>query len=475
MDRPNPTRLVEVWEDDIVPALSEYITIPNVSPAYDPGWEDAGHMAAAVDLVRDWCAARPIEGLSVRVQELPGLTPLILCDVAASAGYTGEDTVLLYGHVDKQPPMEGWADGLGPWTPVRRGDRLYGRGGGDDGYAAFAALAAIEEVQRRGAAHSRCVVVIEASEESGSPDLPAHIEALGDELGDPSLVVCLDSGCPSYDRLWITTCLRGLVEVKLRVDVLEEGVHSGSAGGIVPSSFRILRLLLDRIEDPATGALLVPELHAEVPADRKAELTAAAEELGDAVAGEWPLVDGLRACHDGDPAAQMLARTWEPSLAYVGADGWPPTAAAGNVLRPSTTFALSFRLPPSTDPEAAVGAVEEALTKDPPYGARVTVERVAVAKGFNAPPFDPWLTAAMEEASQHAWQASARTFGEGGSIPFMAMLGSMFPAAQFLVTGVLGPGSNAHGPNEYLHVPYAAALTGAIADVIGAHAVRGQA
>ena len=243
------TDLQSVWEDDIVPTLSEYITIPNVSPAYDSDWEAAGHMAAAVTLVRDWCASRPIDGLTVTVQDLPGRTPLIVCDVAASSGYEGDDTVLLYGHVDKQPPMEGWSEGLGPWTPVRRGDRLYGRGGGDDGYAAFAALAAIEELQRQGRDHARCVAVIEASEESGSPDLPAHIDALGDALGDPSLVVCLDSGCPTYDRLWITTCLRGLLELKLRVEVLEEGMHSGSSGGIVPSSIRSRRMRRIRNDD----------------------------------------------------------------------------------------------------------------------------------------------------------------------------------------------------------------------------------
>jgi acetylornithine deacetylase/succinyl-diaminopimelate desuccinylase-like protein len=378
----------------------------------------------------------------------------------------------LYGHVDKQPPMEGWAEGLGPWTPVRRGDRLYGRGGGDDGYAAFAALAAIEEIQRRGGAHARCVAVIEASEESGSPDLPAHLEALGDALGEPSFVVCLDSGCANYDRLWATTCLRGLVSVKLTVEVLEEGVHSGSAGGIVPSSFRIMRVLLDRIEEASTGSILLPELRAEVPADRRAELAATATDLGVAVAGEFPLVEGLQACHDGDPIAQLLARTWEPSVSYVGVDGIPPTAVAGNVLRPRTTFALSFRLPPTVDPDTAATAIDTTLSADPPYGARVTVERVAEAYGFNAPPFAPWLLDAMEAASQRGWNEPVASYGEGGTIPFMPMLGRTFPDAQFLVTGVLGPGSNAHGPNEYVHVPYAATLTGAIADVIAAHATR---
>ncbi|HET7721175.1 MAG TPA: M20/M25/M40 family metallo-hydrolase, partial [Acidimicrobiales bacterium] len=247
------------WEGEVLPSLTDYIAIPALSPMFDPGWSDAGHIDGAVEHVRQWCAARPIDGLDVSVHRLPGRTPVIVADVAASPGVPEGDTVLLYGHLDKQPPMDGWLEGLGPFSPVRRGDRLYGRGGADDGYAAFAALTAIEAVQRHGGRHARCVLLVEASEESGSPDLPAHIDALADRIGSPSLVVCLDSGCATYDRLWVTTSLRGLLGMAVRVQVLGEGVHSGSAGGVVPSSFRLLRQLLDRIEDAATGELLLPE------------------------------------------------------------------------------------------------------------------------------------------------------------------------------------------------------------------------
>ncbi len=464
----------QLWEDDILPALTDYIAIPNVSPAYDADWAAKGHMADAVELVRAWCAARPIEGLTVEVHELAGRTPVVVVDVPAAGGGPragADDVVLLYGHLDKQPPMAGWLDGLGPWSPVRRGERLYGRGGADDGYAAFAALAAIQAVQAGGGSHARCVLLVEASEESGSPDLPAHVEALATLLGSPSLVVCLDSGCATFDRLWATTSLRGLAGVTITVRVLEEGVHSGAAGGMVPSSFRLLRQLLDRVEDAATGQVLLPELHVEIPADRVAELTATATELGHA-GGVFPLVDGLVPAHHGDPAAQLLARTWRPALAYVGADGLPPTAQAGNVLRPSTTLGLSFRLPPSADPDAATAAIGRALRTDPPAGAEVTVTPDHSAAGWAAPPFSPWLAEALDAASQAAWGTPYRTIGEGGSIPFMAMLGARFPEAEFVVTGVLGPGTNAHGPNEYLHVPYATALTGAVAQILAAHAAR---
>lgn len=465
------------WDQDVLPALTDYIAIPNESPLFAPDWAERGDMTRAVALVRDWCAARPIEGATVAVHTLPGRTPVIVVEVPAwpmSAGGGGADadTVLLYGHLDKQPAMIGWDEGLGPWTPVRRGEKLYGRGGADDGYAAFASLTAIEAVRAAGGSHARCVLLIEASEESGSPDLPAHVGALADRIGTPSLVVCLDSGCATYDRMWVTTSLRGLVGVTVSVEVLTEGVHSGGAGGVVPSSFRVLRALLERIEDATTGDLILPELHGAVPADRAAQLEATATELGARPGAGFPVVDGLVVHHEGDPVAQLRARTWAPALAYVGIDGVPPLGAAGNVLRPRTVMKLSFRLAPTVEPDRAAAAIEAALTTSTPHGAAVRVEITDRAAGWNAPTHEPWLDEALRAASEAVYGHPARMIGEGGSIPFMAMLGERFPAAQFLVTGVLGPGSNAHGPNEFLHVPYATKLTAAVAHVLDAHARR---
>jgi acetylornithine deacetylase/succinyl-diaminopimelate desuccinylase-like protein len=460
-----------MWEREVVPSLADYIAIPALSPMFDPAWVESGHVDAAVEHVRAWCAARPIDGLDVSVHRLPGRTPVIVAEVAPSSGVP-DDTVLLYGHLDKQPPMDGWLEGLGPFTPVRRGDRLYGRGGADDGYAAFAALTAIEAIQQAGGRHARCVLVVEASEESGSPDLPAHIDALADRIGSPSLVVCLDSGCATYDRLWVTTSLRGLLGLSLRVRVLDEGVHSGSAGGVVPSSFRLLRQLLDRIEDAGTGELLLPELHADVPADRLDEMAATAAELGMEVAGAFPLVAGLQLQAGDEPAAILQARTWGPALAYVGAEGLPAMGIAGNVLRAETALKLSFRLPPTVDPLAAGEAVRAALAADPPSGAAVDVAVEDTGAGWNAPAFAPWLRQALDAGSEAAFGRPARTMGEGGSIPFMAMLGERFPEAQFVITGVLGPGANAHGPNEFLDIPCAIGVTTAVAHVVAAHAER---
>ncbi len=458
-----------VWTDDIVPALHDYIAIPNVSLAYDPAWRQHGHMDRAVALIRDWCAQRAVAGLAIEVQELPGRTPLIVIEVPAFNGGSDSDPVLLYGHLDKQPEMTGWRAGLGPWTPVLEGDRLYGRGGADDGYSAFASVLAIEAAQAEGFRHNRCVVLIEASEESGSPDLPAHLDALVDRIGTPSLVLCLDSGCMDYERLWVTTSLRGLASGELRVDVLTEGVHSGEASGVVPSSFRIARQVLDRIERSVDGVIIVAELHVDIPDDRRAQAQATAAEFP--IGAHYPWAGGTRPMVD-DPAEQLLARTWHPTLSVTGVGGIPSMEMAGNVLRPHTSFELSFRLPPTCDHAAALAAIERTIVADPPSAATVQFLHGISGPGWNAPTFAPWLQDALDDASQAAFGKPSRAFGEGGTIPFMGMLGDMFPHAQFVITGVLGPGTNAHGPNEYLHVPTARRLTSCLARLLQSHATR---
>ena len=461
------SRVDQIWDDEAVPALVDYITIPNLSPAFDRKWADHGHMQRAVDLVSEWIRSRPIKGMQLAVEQLPGRTPVIVAEIEGNA----PGTVVLYGHVDKQPEMAGWREGLGPWQPVLEGDFLYGRGAGDDGYAAFAALGAIEAVQAAGGTHARLIVLIEASEESGSPDLPAYIEALADRIGQPDLVVCLDSGCATWDRLWMTTSLRGLVGLALTVRVLDEGVHSGAAGGVVPSTFRILRQLLSRIEDESTGEILVRELHVELPADRQQEARATATDLGDEIVERYPFAGDSRPVVD-DPIAQLIAKTWQPALEVIGIDGVPSVRDGGNVLRPYTTASLSFRLPPTCDPERARDAIVRRLTEDPPHGCVVEVHGSEVASGWNAPPTAPWLSTAVDQASEAAFGLPARTIGEGGTIPFMAMFGERYPDAQFVITGVLGPETNAHGPNEFLHLPTAKRVTVAVAHLLDAHARR---
>lgn len=463
------TFIDDIWRGDIVPTLTDYIAIPNLSPAFEPGWAELGHMDQAVELFRAWAEARDIAGMTVEVHELEGRTPVLLLEIPATTPAPSGRTALLYGHLDKQPEMEGWDDDKGPWTPVMVGDRLYGRGGADDGYAMFASLAAIEALVAGGGVHERLVVLIEASEESGSPDLPAHVEALADRLGHVDLVVCLDSGCADFDHLWVTTSLRGLVGCTLSVDVLEQGVHSGSASGVVPSSFRVARALLARVEDAETGEILLPELHSDIPADVVDQIRRSA----DAVVGDlsFPYAGSTRPMHD-DPVELLLNRTWRPSLSVVGFDGAPAPGSAGNVLRPGTRLQLSFRLPPLVDPDVAAQAVVAALTADPPHAAQVTVTDLETGPGWAAPPLQPWLAEALDAAGAEHTGAAAGFLGEGGSIPFMGMLGEKFPDAQFVVTGVLGPGSNAHGPNEFLDLGLARKLTACVASLLVAHEAR---
>ncbi len=471
--------VAEMWDDEIVPQLVEYVRIPNKSPMFDADWVEHGYMEDAVRLMEAWARARPIPGMQLEVVRLEGRTPLIFIDIPASGEGSGDDCILLYGHLDKQPEMTGWDDDLGPWKPVLRDDKLYGRGGADDGYAIYGSLAAIMALQAQGVAHARCVVLIEACEESGSYDLPAYVDHLADRIGMPSLVVCLDSGCGNYDQLWCTTSLRGLAGGNFRVQVLDEGVHSGDASGVVPSSFRLLRQLLSRLEDEDTGRILPDGLHVEVPAERMAQARRCADVLDTAIYDKFPLLDGMRPMADGDDALTelVLNRTWRPALSVTGIDGMPPLASAGNVLRPHTAVKLSLRLPPTLDGRKAGELLQRTLLSDPPNGAKVTLELEKASSGWNAPATAPWLERAIDGASQAFFGRPAMYMGEGGSIPFMGMLGEKFPGAQFMITGVLGPHSNAHGPNEFLHIPMGKRVTASVAQVIAAHhaaSLRGE-
>jgi acetylornithine deacetylase/succinyl-diaminopimelate desuccinylase-like protein len=454
------------WDDSIVPTLQRYIEIPNKSPGFDAEWHARGHMRAAVDLLADWCANSGVAGLLHEIVELPGRTPLLLCTVAATA--PDAPAVLLYGHYDKQPEFTGWQDGLGPWSPVLKDGRLYGRGGADDGYAVFASLTAIRALQLAGVPHARCVVLIEGCEESGSYDLPAYLDALSSRIGTPDLVVCLDAECGDYEHLWLSSSLRGLLLGTLEVQVLSEGVHSGAASGIVPSSFRILRGLLDRIEDAATGRM-IDALHVPIDAKTRADAQAVVESLGNVITTRYPWQPGTHAITD-DPLELVLNNTWRPTLSVTGLSGAPPVTSAGNTLRPSTAAKLSIRLPPSLDGRTAERVVKETLESDPPYGASVRFASDGAQQGWAAPPLRPQLADSFAAASQRYFDRPVRYMGMGGTIPFLKMLGDRFPDAQFMVTGVLGPHSNAHGPNEFLDIETGKRVTACVAHVLADHA-----
>ena len=474
MDTSRITSFVSgLWDAEIVPQLVEYIRIPNKSPMFDKDWREHGYMDQAVKLMSTWANSKlaALAGATLEVVQLEGRTPLIYIDVPAQGlnGDKGTDeTVVLYGHLDKQPEMTGWADDLGPWKPVIKGDKLYGRGGADDGYAIFGSLAALLALRDQGVPHARCVILIEACEESGSYDLPYYVDHLADRIGNPALVVCLDSGCGNYDQLWLTTSLRGMTGGNLTVQVLEEGVHSGDASGVVPSSFRVMRDLLSRLEDEDTGKILPKELYVEIPSQRVEQARKSAEVLGTAIYDKFPFVEGMKPAAD-DLTELVLNRTWRPQLSVTGIGGMPPLDSAGNVLRPKTSVKLSLRVPPTLNGAEAGQFLKQLLEKDPPYGAKVSFDLEKDGSGWNAPQLSPWLEETVAQASQDYFGQPAAYMGEGGSIPFMGMLGEKFPKAQFLITGVLGPHSNAHGPNEFLHIPTGKRVSMVVASVVARH------
>ena len=461
------TRVDQEWTQSIEPTLADYVRIPNQSVLFDPNWEANGHMDRAAALLRAWAQTQPVAGLTVEVLRLPGRTPVIYAEVPGSA----PGRVLLYGHFDKQPEFTGWEPGLSPWEPVFRDGKLYGRGGADDGYAFFSSLLAIRLLQEQGVPHATCSILIEGSEESGSVDLPAYVEHLAGRLGEPDLVVCLDAECGNYEQFWLTTSLRGNLTGTLSVEVLTEGVHSGMGTGIAASPFRILRGLLDRLENAHNGDLVLESLHVATPAHRVQEARAAAAVLGDEVAGKLPFADGVHPLSD-DPTELLINSTWKPTLTITGAEGLPPIGNAGNVLLPRVALKLSLRLPPTLDAAFAATEVQRVLQADPPYGARVQFEVSSSLGGWHAPTLAPWLATALEGASQRHFGKSCLAMGTGGSIPFIGMLADRYPKTQFLVTGVLGPKSNAHGPNEFLHLGMVRGVTACAAEILAAHAAK---
>ncbi len=468
MSRVSLERIAEAWDRDALPALESFVRIPAKSPAFDAEWAENGHLEAAVALGAEFCR-RHLPDADTQILRREGRTPLLWVEVPGSAPQAG--TALIYAHLDKQPESTGWSEGLGPWEPQIRDGRLYGRGAVDDGYALFSVVTALAALREAGHAHPRCVLIAETGEESGSPDLPAYLDELAGAIGDPDLVVCPDAGCGTYDRLWCTNSLRGMITGILRADVLAEGVHSGDAGGVAPSSFRVLRRLLSRLEDEASGRILPQLCEVTIPKHCRDQAAHAGEVLGALTRDRYPLLEGVRPDSD-DPAERILDRSWRAAVEVIGAEGLPPIEAAGNVLRPFTAVKLALRLPPTADAEAVAEALEALLTEDPPAGAHVRFEPDTVAAGWAAPKPAPWLADALEAASQAHFGAAPVYMGEGGTIPLLVWLQRRFPRAEYLVTGVAGPGANAHGPDESLHLDATRRLTACLAETLQALAAE---
>jgi len=451
----------EFWDDKILPSLAEYIRIPNKSPLFDADWQSHGYMSKAMDHIVAWIEAQEIPGLQIEVHQLEGKTPTLVLELQGPI----DETVLIYGHLDKQPEFSGWYEDLDPWKPVIKDDRLYGRGGADDGYAVYSAVSAIGALQQQGLPLPRIVVLIECSEESGSPDLPFYMNSLERVIGDPGLVIALDSTCGNYDQLWITTSLRGMITGNLKVEVLEQGAHSGAAGGIVASSFRIMRQVVSRIENEMTGEILPSFLNEQIPEVRRKEAMAAAEILKDSFTEMYTFAGESKPI-SGDATELVLNNTWLSTLEVTGMDGIPDLQNAGNVLRPYTTAKIALRLPPTTDAISAQAELESLLVSNAPYGTNITFTPDGANPGWHAPVTVDHLEQSLQSASSAFFGGPAISMGCGGTIPFMQFLADKLPKAQFVVTGVLGPMSNAHGPNEFLHIPTAKKITACVAQIV---------
>ena len=417
--------------------------------------------------------------MSYEKHRIGELSPVLIVTIEG----TGPGEVIFYSHLDKQPSKpELWSEGLHPLKAVRRDPWLYGRGSVDDGYGGYLCATSVRLLQEAGAPHPRCTMIIETCEESGSFDLPPYLEELTERLGNPDMVVVLDSGGPDYDHIWMTEALRGLVSGTLSVKVSHEGIHSGNSGGSIPSSFRIQRILLDRVEDSSSGKVTIPEMHVEIPEEVRENAISLREIVGDSIWEQFPTVDTLRQASE-TTEDMIVAMNWEPTLSIIGADGIPSVQDAGNVLRTNTDLKLSFRIPPGVDSEYAcllytsdaaddseyaVARVKEILEQDPPYGAEVTFTPDSCADGFHAPPLDGPISEAINEASMELTGLPPLATWTGGTIPFMAMMQGKYPEAMFLCTGTSGPGNNAHGPDEKLHIPSSKRLTVALSATIAA-------
>ena len=398
-------------------------------------------------------------------------TPFIFIEIAASDPEAYSHTILMYGHFDKQPPMtEEWDPNYGgPTTPVVVDGKLYGRGGADDGYSLFASINCIQALQAQNMAHPRIVMLVEGSEESGSTDLDYYRELLTDDIGDVNYVICLDSGCLSYDQLFVTMSLRGCIIADIKTEILTESIHSGMSG-FIRDTFHVTRALLDRIDDvndQEYGGKMIDSLQVEIPEKHIAYADALANTIGDELVSGYPLIDGCEPQMDTSQENALrellLNQTWRSQLCVTGIKDMPNEwESAGNVLRQNTNTRVSIRIPPSLNPDDAFTALETAITSSPiPYNAQVSITYDTGADGFEAPELYDWLETALQDAS-HAYFGDGKDClfcGEGGTIPLMGQLQGLFPSAQFIVTGVLGPSSNAHGPNESLDIAFCQKLT----------------
>lgn len=445
------------WQDGglALEGLKSFIRVPNVSPGYDPEFFTNGLIIKAIDTVKAWIEAQGIAGLTTTLFAEPGCEPLLLVEIPGTAA-PGAPVVLAYGHLDKMPPLDapGWSAGLFAYDPVIRDGKVYGRGTNDDGYNCFLVITALKYLQSKGLAYPKVTLILETGEESGDTEIQQYLERLRPKIGDVDLILVLDGEAQDYQTFWGCTSLRGIVNGVLDISHLATPCHSGMATGLVPSTFRIARILLSRIEDAATGEVLLREAHApEIPATRIEQCRLIAAQLGDrshAIVSPLPGAELL----SKDNAELLLAKAWKPGLAVTGCDGIPSVGDGSNVMRTRTALKLSLRLPPGVNAEVTAAALKRVLEADPPYGAKVTYTAVSAGNGWKGPDLSGKIDVAMREATRAVFGGVPLYYGEGGSIPLCNKFQELWPDAQLLVSGCAGTDSNPHGYDESLNLEY---------------------
>lgn len=361
--------------------------------------------------------------------------------------------------------LNGWEEGLHPRKPVIKEGYLYGRGASDDGYATYAIVESIKLIQQTGGKHGKIIIAVEGDEESGSADLIYYLKKLESRIGQPDLMICMDSGCMDYDSLWITTSLRGYLEFTLTVECLKENVHSGSGSGIAPDSFNIIRSLLDRLDDKS-HSVLIDIFHVVIPEHNIQEAKKLANLKKDSIVKDSvKLLPNVKPLSD-DYSEIILNNTWRPTLVITGFTGFPQTEIAGNVLRNKTTCRVAIRLPPTANAKSIETKCREIMTSNPPFNCKITLSNVEAGYGWAAKELPDVLKDSFNKSSKTLFGREFFCFGEGGSIGFIHDLGELYPDCQMLVTGVLGPKTNAHCPNECLNIDYTEKITVALAHTI---------
>ncbi len=457
-------KLHALWENETLEGLKKFISIKSLSPDFDKDWEEHGELLRSLKEAKAF-AQSMLPEIHIEILEAKGKTPLLFFEVAATGNSKDHGDVLFYGHMDKQPASDDWSNGRSAFNPSLEKDVLYGRGAADDGYSFYAAISIAKALEESGVNHPRLFGIFETAEESGSEDFPFWIAQLSERFTRVSLVLVLDAGCIDYKHLCITTNFRGVFGTTLKVSVLEHGVHSGTASGVVPDSFMIARSLLDRIEDSRTGKLLNNAFYAaEIPPARTRQIQEKAQVIC-GLENDFPWID-KPVMRTANTEEALLAQTWLPQLAVIGAGGLPAIGEGGNVLRSDTSLRLSIRLPPTVDPLVAQKDLEKTLLANPPFGAKVELLGTYSFKGWDAPAEADWFSQIVKDASIEVFDAPAIYSGEGGSLSIFDTLEAACPAAQFLLTGVLGPHSNAHGPDEALHLEYVENLCRALARIV---------